>query len=135
MKEKYKKLINDQLDNDAANQSANSKNNIWNKLDINQQVVPPASSFWKLLSAVLFLLLLIGSTIYFYGNQSSTDDRIDKGVIQNDSSQLQKLIKDNKEIANNNSQLNQEINQLRSCRLYTSPSPRDRTRSRMPSSA
>ena len=27
------------------------------------------------------------------------------------------------------------INQIRNCLLYTSPSPRDRTRSRMPSSA
>ena len=30
---------------------------------------------------------------------------------------------------------NQEIKIIRNCLLYTSPSPRDRTRSRMPSSA
>ena len=29
----------------------------------------------------------------------------------------------------------QMLNQLKNCLLYTSPSPRDRTRSRMPSSA
>ena len=30
---------------------------------------------------------------------------------------------------------NEDLSQVRSCLLYTSPSPRDRTRSRMPSSA
>ena len=32
-------------------------------------------------------------------------------------------------------QINAELGQFNSCLLYTSPSPRDRTRSRMPSSA
>ena len=114
MKEKFKKLINDQLDNDAANHHANSKENVWEKLDINQQVTPHSSTFWKLLSAILFLLLLIGSTLYFYSNQSSTDNRIDKVIVQEDASQLQKLIKDNKEMASNNNLLNKEIDQLKS---------------------
>jgi hypothetical protein len=114
MKEKFKKLINDQLDNDAANHHANSMENIWEKLDINQQVAPHASTFWKLLSAILFLLLFIGSILYFYSNQNSTDNRIKKVFVQEDASQLQRLIKDNKEMASNNSLLNKEIDQLKS---------------------
>ena len=40
----------------------------------------------------------------------------------------------NTETCDVNATINQ-INNLKSCLLYTSPSPRDRTRSRMPSSA
>ena len=38
-------------------------------------------------------------------------------------------------VSNPNNQKNQDYSKLLSCLLYTSPSPRDRTRSRMPSSA
>ena len=47
----------------------------------------------------------------------------------------QQSIKNKKERQANMQSDNQEIEEYLNCLLYTSPSPRDRTRSRMPSSA
>ena len=46
-----------------------------------------------------------------------------------------KLVRLQSEINDRKRRLNQLLRRVNSCLLYTSPSPRDRTRSRMPSSA
>ena len=53
--------------------------------------------------------------------------------------QIEQLVSDlmqkNAQLTEQNTALGQELAQAKDCLLYTSPSPRDRQKSRMPSSA
>ena len=59
-------------------------------------------------------------------------DTIDKLIVD-----IEKQMWEIREVMEHTTSINREtpMNQLKDCLLYTSPSPRDRTRSRMPSSA
>ena len=83
---------------------------------------------------ILFIVLL--SNINLYSNQiyisTNGNDNFGNGTINSPFFSIQ-FVLDNKSIAGDELILRE--GKYLSCLLYTSPSPRDRTRSRMPSSA
>ena len=94
----------------------------------------------RLYPAILFTFLVM------YGDYSfdlSSKIRIVSSYIFSPFAQIEYLAKDSfnsfDSYFSSQKKLSEEIimlkNQIRDCLLYTSPSPRDRTRSRMPSSA
>ena len=82
--------------------------------------------------------LNLGANVIFHGNQSIND--LETRIKAKSQSQKFKIFKsDFTDLSQVNNFMNNAINYLNGldifCLLYTSPSPRDRTRSRMPSSA
>jgi len=78
----------------------------------------------------VFFLVLVGLLTYFFFLKTRPEKEIKGDEIQEDFQSMLSPVK----IEELNIILF-TIDTLRACLLYTSPSPRDRTRSRMPSSA
>ena len=71
-------------------------------------------------------VIVAGSLFAAYNAQDKINDQASEiKVLQNQVAALNDKVAENEELINKN----------KTCLLYTSPSPRDRTRSRMPSSA
>ena len=130
MDEKFRDLIRND-DSDLNEQERSSKEAIWERIDSPQKerIIFP---FWQIAASVL--LLLLGGAAWLFTNKINQQNQhfaqIEKELLETKNSlqtvqqELVLLEAKNVRAENNNT-----------CLLYTSPSPRDATLSRMPSSA
>ena len=101
MNEDFNKKMNQYISKKLESESASSKESIWNRLDINDVVTPPSSRIWKMISAVLLLLLLQVSALYFC-NESNRTNQIPLSVVQDEVlSKSNHLLDENNKLKNN----------------------------------
>ena len=85
-------------------------------------------------SLSFILLLCVFFLVYLLYTNYQNEDKVSKIQIELEN-ELRENINENSKFINNISKEILETKTALTCLLYTSPSPRDRTRSRMPSSA
>jgi len=71
MNEDFNKKMGQYISKRLESESDSSKELVWNRLNINETVTSSSSKRWALISAILFLLLLLMSGLYFCNKLNS----------------------------------------------------------------
>jgi len=110
MNNDFRNKMNEQLDRDVESLRKSSKEIIWSSLDLYQQSESDSSLIWKIISAILLLLFIAGTSYYFH-KLRGTSNSVTPTLIAptSDSLELQQMAKANQELQKAILQLNSEM--------------------------
>lgn len=113
MKENLRNILKNQLDQGASQHSIDNKDIIWDKLDINKPVATTSSKLWQIISAILFLLLLLGTSLHIASDKETNEVNYNNVVMHEKSSELKDLKNHNVKLIDSVALLNEELTQLK----------------------